>query len=179
MARWSVQPFWVACTAIAKHSTGRLLASLSEIAAMIPGGSAIRLRSGCHRAGETSHALLRPAERATGATDQAGRRPPPRAACGAYYYPVLPHDSSHGRIRSAFGTGAPVGAEPEGCAWAYLEFTRRELLGKEPRFPGTGPYVRRRRGAARASAGNRGYVKERHQLLVSAPVAVTTQPRMG
>ena len=52
----------------------------------------------------------------------------------AYYYPVLPHDTGHAKIPFSYPYRCPVGASPESCAEACLEFTRRMLLGKESPF---------------------------------------------
>ncbi len=52
----------------------------------------------------------------------------------AYYYPVLPGDSGHAKIPFSYPYRCPVGASPENCAQACVEYTRRLLLGKESPF---------------------------------------------
>jgi 4-aminobutyrate aminotransferase-like enzyme len=52
----------------------------------------------------------------------------------AYHYPVLPHDSGHAKIPFSYPYRCPVGASPENCAEACLEYVRRMLLGKESPF---------------------------------------------
>ncbi len=52
----------------------------------------------------------------------------------AYYYPILPHDTGHAKIPYSYPYRCPVGASPENCAEACLEFVRRMLLGKESPF---------------------------------------------
>jgi 4-aminobutyrate aminotransferase len=52
----------------------------------------------------------------------------------AYYYPVLPGDSGHAKIPFSYPYRCPVGASPENCAEACVEYTRRLLLGKESPF---------------------------------------------
>jgi 4-aminobutyrate aminotransferase len=52
----------------------------------------------------------------------------------AFYYPVLPADSGHAKIPFSYPYRCPVGAPPEQCADACLDFTRRMLLGKESPF---------------------------------------------
>jgi 4-aminobutyrate aminotransferase len=52
----------------------------------------------------------------------------------AYHYPVLPHDTGHAKIPFSYPYRCPVGASPENCAEACVEFTRRMLLGKESPF---------------------------------------------
>ncbi len=52
----------------------------------------------------------------------------------AYYYPVLPGDSGHAKIPFSYPYRCPVGASPENCAEACIEYTRRLLLGKESPF---------------------------------------------
>jgi len=52
----------------------------------------------------------------------------------AFYYPVLPADTGHAKIPFSYPYRCPVGAPPEQCADACLDFTRRMLLGKESPF---------------------------------------------
>ena len=52
----------------------------------------------------------------------------------AFYYPVLPADTGHAKIPFSYPYRCPVGAAPEQCADACLDFTRRMLLGKESPF---------------------------------------------
>jgi 4-aminobutyrate aminotransferase len=52
----------------------------------------------------------------------------------AYHYPVLPHDTGHAKIPFSYPYRCPVGASPEHCAEACMEFIRRMLLGKESPF---------------------------------------------
>lgn len=52
----------------------------------------------------------------------------------AFYYPVLPADSGHAKIPFSYPYRCPVGAPPDQCAEACLDFTRRMLLGKESPF---------------------------------------------
>jgi 4-aminobutyrate aminotransferase len=52
----------------------------------------------------------------------------------AYHYPVLPHDTGHAKIPFSYPYRCPVGATPQNCAEACVEFTRRMLLGKESPF---------------------------------------------
>lgn len=52
----------------------------------------------------------------------------------AFYYPVLPADSGHAKIPFSYPYRCPVGAAPDQCAEACLDFTRRMLLGKESPF---------------------------------------------
>jgi 4-aminobutyrate aminotransferase len=52
----------------------------------------------------------------------------------AYYYPVLPGDTGHAKIPFSYPYRCPVGASPENCAEACVEYTRRLLLGKESPF---------------------------------------------
>ena len=47
---------------------------------------------------------------------------------------MLPQDSGHAKIPFPYPYRCPVGAPPEQCAEACLEFTRRMLLGKESPF---------------------------------------------
>jgi 4-aminobutyrate aminotransferase-like enzyme len=48
-----------------------------------------------------------------------------------YFYPVGPHDAGHVKIPFSYPYRCPVGAEPEHCAEACLDFVRRLLRGKE------------------------------------------------
>lgn len=52
----------------------------------------------------------------------------------AYHYPVLPQDSGHAKIPYSYPYRCPVGASPENCAEACVEYVRRLLLGKESPF---------------------------------------------
>jgi 4-aminobutyrate aminotransferase len=51
-----------------------------------------------------------------------------------YFYPVGPHEAGHAKIPYSYPYRCPVGAEPEHCAEACLEFVRRLLRGKETPF---------------------------------------------
>ena len=51
-----------------------------------------------------------------------------------FFYPVGPHDAGHAKIPFSYPYRCPVGADPEHCAEACLEFLRRLLLGKETPF---------------------------------------------
>src|SRR5919199_1433280 len=51
-----------------------------------------------------------------------------------FFYPVGPHDAGHAKIPYSYPYRCPVGAEPEHCAEACLEFVRRMLRGKEAPF---------------------------------------------
>ena len=64
----------------------------------------------------------------------------------AYFYPVLPQDSGHAKIPYSYPYRCPVGAAPEHCAEACLEFTRRMLLGKES------PFAEHRAGVSNVAA---------------------------
>jgi 4-aminobutyrate aminotransferase-like enzyme len=48
-----------------------------------------------------------------------------------YFYPVGPHDTGHAKIPFSYPYRCPVGAPPEHCAEACLDFVRRLLRGKE------------------------------------------------
>jgi 4-aminobutyrate aminotransferase-like enzyme len=48
-----------------------------------------------------------------------------------YFYPVGPHDTGHVKIPFSYPYRCPVGAAPEHCAEACLEYVRRMLAGKE------------------------------------------------
>jgi 4-aminobutyrate aminotransferase len=52
----------------------------------------------------------------------------------AYHYPVLPHDTGHAMIPFSYPYRCPVGASPDSCAEACVEYTRRMLHGKESPF---------------------------------------------
>lgn len=54
-----------------------------------------------------------------------------KGAMWGYWNPVLPHDSGHLFIPYSYPYRCPVGAEPEHCAEACLEFIRRMLTGRE------------------------------------------------
>ncbi len=64
----------------------------------------------------------------------------------AFYYPVLPADSGHAKIPFSYPYRCPVGAAPEQCAEACLDFTRRMLLGKES------PFTEHRAGVSNVAA---------------------------
>jgi 4-aminobutyrate aminotransferase-like enzyme len=64
----------------------------------------------------------------------------------AFYYPVLPADSGHAKIPFSYPYRCPVGAPPEQCADACLDFTRRMLLGKES------PFTEHRAGVSNVAA---------------------------
>ncbi|MBO0773794.1 MAG: aspartate aminotransferase family protein [Actinobacteria bacterium] len=64
----------------------------------------------------------------------------------AFHYPVLPADSGHAKIPYSYPYRCPVGAPPEHCAEACLEFTRRMLLGKES------PFTEHRAGVSNVAA---------------------------
>jgi 4-aminobutyrate aminotransferase len=51
-----------------------------------------------------------------------------------FFYPVGPHDAGHAKIPYSYPYRCPVGAEPEHCADACLDFVRRLLRGKETPF---------------------------------------------
>lgn len=51
-----------------------------------------------------------------------------------FFYPVGPHDAGHAKIPYSYPYRCPVGAEPEHCAEACLDFVRRMLRGKETPF---------------------------------------------
>jgi 4-aminobutyrate aminotransferase-like enzyme len=51
-----------------------------------------------------------------------------------FFYPVGPHDAGHAKIPYSYPYRCPVGAAPEHCAEACLEFMRRMLRGKETPF---------------------------------------------
>ena len=51
-----------------------------------------------------------------------------------FFYPVGPHDAGHAKIPFSYPYRCPVGAEPEHCAEACVEFVRRMLRGKETPF---------------------------------------------
>ena len=54
-----------------------------------------------------------------------------KGAMWAYFYPVGPHDAGHAKIPYSYPYRCPVGAEPEHCAEACVEFVARMLRGKE------------------------------------------------
>ena len=64
----------------------------------------------------------------------------------AFHYLVLPADSGHAKIPYSYPYRCPVGAPPEHCAEACLEFTRRMLLGKES------PFTEHRAGVSNVAA---------------------------
>ncbi len=52
----------------------------------------------------------------------------------SYFYPVGPHEAGHAKIPFSYPYRCPVGASPENCAEACLEFIRRMFRGKETPF---------------------------------------------
>lgn len=52
----------------------------------------------------------------------------------SYFYPVGPHEAGHAKIPFSYPYRCPVGAPPEHCAEACLEFVRRMFRGKETPF---------------------------------------------
>ena len=52
----------------------------------------------------------------------------------SYFYPVGPHETGHAKIPFSYPYRCPVGASPENCAEACLEFVRRMFRGKETPF---------------------------------------------
>ena len=64
----------------------------------------------------------------------------------AFYYPVLLADSGHAKIPFSYPYRCPVGAAPDQCAEACLDFTRRMLLGKES------PFTEHRAGVSNVAA---------------------------
>jgi 4-aminobutyrate aminotransferase-like enzyme len=51
-----------------------------------------------------------------------------------FFYPVGPHEAGHAKIPYSYPYRCPVGADPEHCAEACLDFVRRMLSGKETPF---------------------------------------------
>ena len=51
-----------------------------------------------------------------------------------FFYPVGPHEAGHAKIPYSYPYRCPVGAEPEHCAEACVDFVRRMLRGKETPF---------------------------------------------
>src|SRR5438132_689889 len=51
-----------------------------------------------------------------------------------FYYPVGPHEAGHAKIPYSYPYRCPVGADPEHCAEACVEFVSRMLRGKETPF---------------------------------------------
>lgn len=51
-----------------------------------------------------------------------------------FYYPVGPHEAGHAKIPYSYPYRCPVGADPEHCAEACLDFVSRMLRGKETPF---------------------------------------------
>ncbi len=51
-----------------------------------------------------------------------------------FYYPVGPHEAGHAKIPYSYPYRCPVGADPEHCAEACVEFVARMLRGKETPF---------------------------------------------
>jgi 4-aminobutyrate aminotransferase-like enzyme len=52
----------------------------------------------------------------------------------AFFYPVGPHEAGHAKIPYSYPYRCPVGAPPERCAEACVEFVARMLRGKETPF---------------------------------------------
>lgn len=52
----------------------------------------------------------------------------------SYFYPVGPHETGHAKIPFSYPYRCPVGASPENCAEACLDFIRRMFRGKETPF---------------------------------------------
>jgi 4-aminobutyrate aminotransferase len=57
-----------------------------------------------------------------------------KGAMWGFFYPVGPHDAGHAKIPYSYPYRCPVGAEPEHCAEACLDFVRRLLRSKETPF---------------------------------------------
>lgn len=51
-----------------------------------------------------------------------------------FFYPVGPHEAGHAKIPYSYPYRCPVGADPEHCAEACVEFVARMLHGKETPF---------------------------------------------
>lgn len=51
-----------------------------------------------------------------------------------FFYPVGPHEAGHAKIPYSYPYRCPVGADPEHCAEACVEFVARMLRGKETPF---------------------------------------------
>ena len=51
-----------------------------------------------------------------------------------FFYPVGPHEAGHAKIPYSYPYRCPVGADPEHCAEACVDFVRRMLRGKETPF---------------------------------------------
>src|SRR6266516_4085721 len=51
-----------------------------------------------------------------------------------FFYPVGPHEAGHAKIPYSYPYRCPVGASPERCAEACVEFVARMLRGKETPF---------------------------------------------
>lgn len=51
-----------------------------------------------------------------------------------FFYPVGPHEAGHAKIPYSYPYRCPVGADPEHCAEACVEFVARMLGGKETPF---------------------------------------------
>jgi 4-aminobutyrate aminotransferase-like enzyme len=51
-----------------------------------------------------------------------------------FFYPVGPHEAGHAKIPYSYPYRCPVGADPEHCAEACVEFVSRMLRGKETPF---------------------------------------------
>lgn len=51
-----------------------------------------------------------------------------------FFYPVGPHEAGHAKVPYSYPYRCPVGADPEHCAEACVEFVARMLRGKETPF---------------------------------------------
>jgi 4-aminobutyrate aminotransferase-like enzyme len=51
-----------------------------------------------------------------------------------YFYPIGPHEAGHAKIPYSYPYRCPVGADPEHCAEACVDFVARMLRGKETPF---------------------------------------------
>src|SRR5256714_860965 len=59
---------------------------------------------------------------------------PARGGMWGFFYPVGPHDAGHAKIPYSYPYRCPVGADPDHCAEACVEFVARMLRGKETPF---------------------------------------------
>jgi 4-aminobutyrate aminotransferase-like enzyme len=57
-----------------------------------------------------------------------------KGAMWGFYYPVGPHEAGHALIPYSYPYRCPVGADPDHCAEACVEFVARMLRGKETPF---------------------------------------------
>lgn len=57
-----------------------------------------------------------------------------KGAMWKYFYPVGPHEAGHARIPFSYPYRCPVGASPENCADACLDFIRNLFRSKETPF---------------------------------------------